>query len=119
MCVKKSLKLSKYQQLSIIILGVMLGCVDSRQVEAQTAGDVIGKMNPDQRWNYIAGVVEGLAFARWTKDKPDKTGMKCIYDWYYQGDKRNFNRTMTWLERHPDKPVGGLLYVLIKKDCGA
>ena len=87
---------------------------------AQTADEVLNEMEPVRRTGYIAGMIEGLAIARWMKDKPDKTGMKCIYDWYYNGDtKKNFNRITQWFERHPDKPPGALLYVLIKKDCGA
>lgn len=45
--------------------------------------------------------------------------MTCIYDWYYESDtEARFKRVRAWLERHPDKPVGGLMYVLVKKECG-
>ena len=92
----------------------------SREANAQSARDVLTKMSTPESTSYIAGVVEGLAFARWIQDKPDKTGMSCIYDWYYGPDKEaRFNRVRTWLERHPDKGVGPLMYVLIKKECGA
>lgn len=112
------LKLSKYSQI-IAIITAMIGVNISNQVVAQTAGDVVNKMEPTHQTGYLAGIVEGLAFARWVKDKPDKTGMKCIYDWYYESDtKTRFNRVRAWLERHPDKPPGALMYVLIKKECG-
>lgn len=114
----KDFKLTKYSPLFAIIIAVM-GINTINEAVAQSAGDVLNKMEPDQSASYINGVVEGLAFARWVKDKPDKTGMQCIYDWYYRSDtETNFKTVMSWLERHPDKPVGGLMYVLIKKECG-
>lgn len=78
----------------------------------------MNKMGPEQRIGYINGVIEGLAFSRWLRDKPDTRGMKCIYDWYYRAPDKNWEKIAAWLNRHPDKPVGGLLHVLIKGECG-
>jgi len=87
--------------------------------QAQSAGDLINKMTPEQSASFIGGVVEGLAFARWNKDKPDDTGMKCIYDWKYgESASVNAQRLNEWLERNPDKPIGVLVHTLIKRDCG-
>lgn len=85
---------------------------------ALTGKDVLNKMNNDQRFSYLAGIADGLAQARWMKDRPDDTGMKCIYDWYYKGGKRKFNQVYGLLELHPDKPANAIMYVLIKKECG-
>lgn len=87
-------------------------------VAALTAKDVLNKMNDDERFSYLAGIADGLAQARWMKDKPDDTGMKCIYDWYYKGGKRKFNQVYGLLELHPEKPTNAIMYVLIKKECG-
>lgn len=87
-------------------------------VAALTAKDVLTKMGNDERFAYLAGISDGLAQARWMKDKPDETGMKCIYDWYYKGGKRKFNQVYDLLELHPDKPANAIIYVLIKKECG-
>ncbi|OXT01965.1 hypothetical protein B7H23_03235 [Notoacmeibacter marinus] len=101
-------------------LGLALSLLAGTQANAQSAGDVLDKMTPEQSTSYINGVVEGLAYARWLQDKPDRTGMACIYDWNYGDDaKANSRRLIAWLERHPDKPVGALVHTLIKKDCGA
>ncbi|CTQ58135.1 hypothetical protein LA5095_01947 [Roseibium album] len=89
------------------------------EARAQTAGDVLDKMSAEQSASYINGVVEGLAYARWLKDRPDQTGMRCIYDWNYGEDSEvNTQRLLTWFEQQPDKPVGALVHVMIKKDCG-
>lgn len=93
--------------------------VNVQQAKALTAGDVMNKMTIDQRLGYMDGIIEGLAFARWLKDKPSKVGMKCIYDWYYSDAEKIHGRITTWFNRHTDKPAGALMYVLTKKECGA
>lgn len=110
--------LTTYKRLSAILLCSGAFASFGGAAQAITADDVLNKMNADQRFGYISGVIEGLAFARWTKDQPDSTGMNCIYDWYYQGGGERSNQVDTWLRRHLDRPVGALLHVLIKRDCG-
>lgn len=86
--------------------------------EEMNAGVVLEKMTVSERVSHIAGVIEGLAYARWLKDKPDAAGSQCIYDWYYDGGEVVARKIHTWFEHHADKPVGALLYVLIKQECG-
>ncbi|OXT02742.1 hypothetical protein B7H23_07670 [Notoacmeibacter marinus] len=86
---------------------------------AQTAGDIMSKLEPEKRYSYVTGVIEGLAIARYQNDKPDVTGMKCIYDWFHSDAKRQWEVIRTWFERHPDQSPGALLFVLTKKECGA
>jgi len=97
---------------------IMLAVTNVQQANALTAGDVLNKMDPKQAIGYMDGIVEGLAFARWIKDKPSKVGMKCIYDWYYSDAEKIHGRITTWFNRHSDKPAGALMYVLTKKECG-
>ena len=117
MQISKWLKLSKYQQIVVIILGMML--TNTYNVHAQNldAGFVLNKMTSDQQVSYIAGVIEGLSFSRWQRDKPDNTGIRCIQNWYDRKEK--LPDIKQWFGRHPDKQPGPLLYILIKKDCGA
>ena len=116
---KKSLKLSKYQQISIIILSIMFGSSVTAMAKSLNAGFVMNEMTEEQRYGYISGVIEGLAYSRFLRDKPNQDGMNCVYNWYYEGGEGNFRKLDAWLNRHPDKQVGVLLYVLIKKECGA
>ena len=110
--------LTTYKHLSAILLCCSVLASFGGVAQALTADDVLNKMNSDQRFGYISGVIEGLAYARWAKDQPDSTGMNCVYDWYYQGGEERSNQVDTWLHRHLDRPVGALLHVLIKRDCG-
>jgi len=79
---------------------------------------VLNEMNMDQRVSYIHGVVEGLAYSRFLRDRPDETGMLCIYEWYNNEFEEKWAKTKLWFARHADKPVGVLLYILIKQECG-
>lgn len=99
-------------------VAMLLGSSIALPASAQNAGDVMNKMGSDERVGYVAGVIEGLAYSRWLKDRPDDTGMKCIYDWYYKGAGKNWTSISAWFNRHPDKYAGPLLHVLIKKECG-
>jgi len=80
----KWLKLSKYQQIYIIILSVFMGGVNLSRASEFNADVVMNEFSKEQRVNYMIGLVDGLAYARWQRDKPSNVGMKCIYDWYYK-----------------------------------
>ncbi|MEP5730829.1 MAG: hypothetical protein ABJL67_15835 [Sulfitobacter sp.] len=86
--------------------------------DALTADDVLNKMSDEQRHGYVSGMVDAFAFARWQANKPDKTGMQCIYNWYYSGDADTKRKIYAWFERHLDKHADALLFVLVKKECG-
>lgn len=60
----------------------------SKDAEALTAGEIAQNMSTDERLAYVAGVVEGLAYARWLADGKDATGQQCIWDWYLGSDQR-------------------------------
>ena len=110
-------KLRIYQQISVIILGMILSIAQQAQAQNLDADFVLNKMTSDQQVSYVEGVIEGLAFSRWQRDKPDRAGIQCIYKWSDSKDK--WPKIEQWFARHPDKQVGPLLYILIKKECGA
>ena len=107
---------SKKHPLPALFLGVSM--LVSNGAYALTANDVMNKMNQVERRNYISGVIGGFAYSRYLRDRPDKTGMNCIYDWFYNSGDSKWSKFDTWLSRHLDKPVEPLLYVLVKRKCG-
>lgn len=98
-----------------VLAGALAISVDA--ASALTADEVLSNMDPVEANSFIAGTVEGLATARWLADRPDPSGMQCIYDWYLGDPAETFEQTMAWLERHPDQQVGILLHVLIEREC--
>jgi hypothetical protein len=107
---------AKNQVFACSIVLVVLG--STNVAHAQTAGDVLDKMPAEQQASYVAGVIEGLAYARFLRDKPDETGMQCIYDWYYGSGAEKWGEIEQWFRRHADKPVGPLVHVLTERECG-
>lgn len=100
------------------LAAALFGLPLAESLAAQDAGDVMTRMNAEQRISYINGMVEGLAIARWIQDRPDSSGMNCIYDWYYQKPLApQFNLIRDFFERNPDQRPGALLHVLLNKEC--
>lgn len=82
-----------------------------------TAEKIIKEMKNDEQVAYFAGVVEGLAVARYHKDGKRKEGMGCIYDWFYK-DKQTVRLIVEAFERYPAYPPGSIIDVLAKRKCG-
>lgn len=114
------LKLSKYQQLSVIILTIVLGAESTADAQAGNldANFVLNGIAPEKRYVYVAGMIEGLAYSRFLRDKPNEEGMICIRGWLDDEPEKNWEKIRFFFERHPDKPPAVLLHVLIKKECG-
>lgn len=82
------------------------------------AGFVLNEMNNDQQVSYVEGIIDGLAYARFLRDRPDQSGYKCIINWHQTEPRKKWRLTREWLKRHPDKPTPVLIYQMTKKVCG-
>lgn len=82
-----------------------------------TAGIVMEKMDEKQRYTYLAGVVEGLAYGRYAKDGKKVEGMKCIYEWFYDGDG-TVEKIYSAFKRFHDYLPGAVMAAMVEKECG-
>lgn len=82
-----------------------------------TAEKVMKEMKPDEQYAYLAGVVEGLAVARYHKDAKSRDGMGCIYGWFYK-DTQTKQAIMEAFARFPTYPPGAIIDVMVKRKCG-
>ncbi len=82
-----------------------------------TAKVVMEKMEAGQRYPYIAGVVEGLAYARYSRDGKKTEGMKCIYDWFYEKPE-TLNLIYAAFGQYPNFTPGAIIGALTRKHCG-
>lgn len=87
--------------------------------EKLDAGFVLNQMDEQNRSGFIAGVIEGLAYARFLRDKPNEDGMRCVTNWFYTDTAKRWETIKVVFARHHDKPPAVLLHLLIKKECGA
>ena len=85
--------------------------------EAMTAGSLGDHFTNREESAYLAGVIEGLGYARFLKDDKDETGMKCIKDWFYDGEGTQA-KILDAFDLYPDYPVGPILWALSKQQCG-
>ena len=89
------------------------------QAGALTVEDLRENLSVEAQTSYVAGVVEGLAFARWIADDRAYEGMDCILEWYYRsGDTSAFRAALDMFDQHPDQHIGTLMYALIREECG-
>lgn len=99
--------------------GVLAGAMLAGQaVRAQdmTAKVVLDRMSSDQLSGYLAGIVEGLAYARYVKDGNTTAGMGCVYRWYYDTPDTLRNIYSTF-DRFPDHLPGAVMAAMIAKAC--
>jgi hypothetical protein len=83
-----------------------------------TAEKVLHGMSADERAAYIAGVVEGLAYARYKNDGDQTVGMRCIYDWLYLNEEAP-QAILATFKRFPDHTPGAVIAAMAQKECGA
>lgn len=111
-------KLSKSKVICSIIGSMMMFSSFVPSAHALTAGDVFSKLGKKQQYSYVAGVVEGLGYARFLRDKPNETGSTCIYNWFYKGGGERWDEIKKWFEKHNEKSAPTVLNAMVRKSCG-
>ena len=81
-----------------------------------TAGLILEKMSSEQRFAYIAGVVEGLAHARLIADGNERSGHDCIFNWFYGGGASA--KVVAAFRKYPNHYPGPIIHALTKPSCG-
>ncbi len=76
------------------------------------------KMDAKERTAFLAGVIEGLAYARYTKDGKNTDGMKCIYSWFYEKEGTGA-KIYAAFDRFHDYQPGAVLAAMVEKECGS
>lgn len=87
-----------------------------------TAGVVLREMPSNEFVVYVAGIVEGLAYARFRKDsvaagRKIEDGMQCIRDWYHNNPE-SILKVEEAFRQHDKYPPWVVLAAMIKKECG-
>lgn len=108
-------KLGKLVSLGLV--GASLVHSAPAHAEDFTAGVVMSNMSPEDRYTFVAGIVEGLAHARYVKDNKDTAGRSCIYNWFYD-DRANLEKIYAGFERYPGALPGAVVGALVSVDCG-
>lgn len=100
-----------------------LGISAPANAQDMTAGLILEKMQPEERFAYVNGIVEGMAYARFRKDtiaagSKDEQGMKCIYDWFHKGDGSTYAMLDATFRKNARHMPSVIIATLLKKECG-
>lgn len=83
-----------------------------------SAKTVNNKMSSEEKTAYIAGLVDGLAYARYENEgKKTDGGMKCIYDWY-QKDEDTVVSIILAFHKFETYTPNAIVAAMIEKECG-
>ncbi len=98
-------------------LGVIATFHSAKAETAFTAGVLLEKMPAADRFTFVAGVVEGLAYARYLADGKQADGQACIYRWFYETPGVT-QKIYAAFERYPDYMPGPIIAALTRQKCG-
>lgn len=98
------------------------GAQHARADTPMTAGVVLEKMPSNELVVFVAGIVEGLAYARFRQDtkvagKNDERGMNCIRNWYHGSDQIILKIQSTF-KKYDKYPPWVVVAAMVKKECG-
>lgn len=104
------------------VLASVLACIPALSIgaanaEDMTAGVIAEKMDGGDRYLFTAGIVEGLAHARYIKDQRDPAGRSCIWRWFYE-DKTTMDTINEGYRRYPQLLAGQVVGALAAQECG-
>lgn len=108
-----------------LVLSVFLSCVVYQEARAEnpmTAGVILKQMPSSEFVVYTAGIIEGLAYARFRADtkragEKSEKGMQCIREWYHN-DKEAITKIEAAFRKYDKYPPWVVLASLVKKKCG-
>lgn len=105
-----------------LFAGVGLGLNPSLAKDI-TADVILKEMPVRERYAYVAGIVEGLAYARFRKDTIEagskvETGLQCIQNWFYADGTNRMLEIESAFADYPTYPPAALVAVMAKKECG-
>lgn len=81
--------------------------------------DKMESMSPGERYAFIAGLVEGIAFHRYTVGDKDTVAMNCVFDWFYKGHngQKTIDVIFAALGEYPDYPPVAVIAALANRKC--
>ena len=101
----------------VLALFCAMGASASASGQELTTGVIMDRMGNNERFHYIAGIVEGLAYARYINDGQETGGMACINNWFY-GQDGAIEQVYQAFGEFPDYPPGAVMSVLLGQVCG-
>lgn len=104
-----------FSQGACVALPMLLG-VNAAHAEQLNAGAIETHLDAANRYAFMSGVVEGLAYARYVKDGKQPDGMACIYRWFYADGTAP--KVEEAFKKFPDYMPGPIILAMTQQACG-
>lgn len=117
MSVKELLILSKSSRI-LAIIALMMGMhIGQAKAEEFNTGYVLEKMPQKEGVVHIDGTIRGIAYAHFYNNDKDTRGFECINNYAAGGDAAAWQSMINFIGKHKDKPLGGVLFIYLRKKC--
>jgi hypothetical protein len=94
---------------------LLAGFIAARSAVAIDAGDVMGKMKPDERGGFIGGAVDMAAHLYAVAGNRKKAD--CAVKWFFD-DENALREVYKFFDEHKNKDAVGLIAIMIDRKCG-
>ena len=88
------------------------------QASALTGEEVLTTLSQDQRFGYVTGIIDALAYAQFLEEKPSEKGMKCRLDWFYKDGVESWKIMKKWFENNPSQHAFVVINTILNRECG-
>jgi hypothetical protein len=105
----------KLNTAGVFAVALLSGVLAAGPALAITAGDVMDKMNGDQRSSFLSGAVDMAAHLYAINGNREKAD--CAVNWYFRTEG-SLREVYKFLDAHKDKDAVGILSILINRHCG-
>lgn len=96
------------------MVGMHIGQV---KAEEFNTGYVLEKMPQKEGVVHIDGTIRGIAYAHYYNNDKDTQGFQCINNHAAGGDDDAWQNMINFIGKHKDKPLGGVLFIYLRKKC--
>ncbi|WP_299971475.1 hypothetical protein [uncultured Roseobacter sp.] len=102
--------------LAATLLAITCGAMTPASATDLNAGYVALDMDPDARFPFISGVVEGIAQARAHAAGGENAMTGCIYHWFYE-EEQSYDMILAAFAKFQDRAPGAIVDALIRRRC--
>ena len=96
------------------MIGMQTGQLQARDFDT---GYILNEMPVDERIVHIDGLVRGIAYAHFFQNDKDNIGFECRLDHALTGNTDKRQAMLDFASNHADKPMGGVLFLYLRKKC--
>lgn len=120
---RKSRKLGKAAIAAVICASAQPVFANDSDGTPMTAGVVVERMNAPDRFLYVSGMVDAMAYERFARETfangaQAYDGMNCIYAWFHEGGVERMQQIDSAFEKYADQIPAVVIRAMLNNACG-